>query len=117
MNPQMRKTVRFEELNTADLLAAGFDKVILPIGSCESHGDHLPFGIDAMIAHDLALAVAARVERTMVLPPIWYGMSHHYRHQSMEVSVSNDTNIRGLPRRAGLRHPLRLQEDPGDQRP
>jgi len=51
----MRKTVRFEELNTGDLLAAGFDKIILPIGSCESHGDHLPFGIDAMIAHDLAL--------------------------------------------------------------
>jgi len=89
----MRKTVRFEELNTADLRASGFDKVILPIGSCESHGDHLPFGIDAFIAHDLALAVAARVPRTMVLPPIWYGMSLHYRHQPMSVSVTNDTNI------------------------
>lgn len=89
----MRKTIRFEELNTADLQAAQFDKVILPIGSCESHGDHLPFGIDAMIAYDLALAVAARIERTMVLPPIWYGMSHHYRHQPMCVSVTTDTNI------------------------
>jgi creatinine amidohydrolase len=89
----MRKTIRYEELNTADLLAAGFDKAILPIGSCESHGDHLPFGIDAMIAYDLALAVAGRVERAMVLPPIWYGMSHHYRHQPMCVSVTNDTNI------------------------
>ena len=89
----MRTTVRFEELNSADLRAAGFDKAILPIGSCESHGDHLPFGIDAMIAHDLALSVAMRVERTMVLPPIWYGMSRHYRHQPMEVSVANDTNI------------------------
>ena len=90
----MRETIRFEELNTADLQAARFDKVILPIGSCESHGDHLPFGIDAMIAYDLALAVAGRVPRTMVLPPIWYGMSHHYRHQPMCVSVTNDTNIR-----------------------
>jgi len=89
----MRNTVRFEELNTADLLAAGFDKAILPIGSCESHGDHLPFGIDAFIAYDLALAVAARVLRTVVLPPIWYGMSLHYRHQPMSISVSNDTNI------------------------
>ena len=69
----MRQTLRFEELNTADLLAAGFDKVILPIGSCESHGDHLPFGIDAFIAYDLAHAVAGRVGGTMVLPPIWYG--------------------------------------------
>jgi creatinine amidohydrolase len=89
----MRKTVRFEELNTADLLAARFDKVILPIGSCESHGDHLPFGIDAFIAYDLALAVAARVAHTLVLPPIWYGMSNHYRHKPMCVSVTNDTNI------------------------
>ncbi len=89
----MRKTIRFEELNTADLLAAGFDKAILPIGSCESHGDHLPFGIDAMIAYDLALSVAARVERMLVLPPLWYGMSHHYRHQPMCVSVTSDTNI------------------------
>jgi creatinine amidohydrolase len=89
----MRTTVRFEELNTADLQAARFDKVLMPIGSCESHGDHLPFGIDAYIAHDLALAVAARVERTMVLPPIWFGMSNHYRHKPMCVSVSNDTNV------------------------
>lgn len=89
----MPRTVRFEELNTAEFLAAGFDKVILPIGSCESHGDHLPFGIDAFIAYDLALAVAKRLDRTMVLPPIWYGMSHHYRHKPMCVSVTNDTNI------------------------
>jgi creatinine amidohydrolase len=89
----MRNTVRFEELNTADLLASGFDKVILPIGSCESHGDHLPFGIDALIAYDLAIAVATRVIRTLVLPPIWYGMSNHYRHKPMCVSVTNDTNI------------------------
>lgn len=89
----MRQTVRFEELNTADLQSSGFDKVILPIGSCESHGDHLPFGIDAFIAYDLARSLAERVPRTMVLPPIWYGMSNHYRHKPMCVSVTNDTNI------------------------
>ena len=116
-NSNMRKTVRFEELNTADLLAGGFDTVILPIGSCESHGDHLPFGIDAMIAHDLALTVAARVKRTMVLPPIWYGMSRHYRHQPMEVSVSNDTNIAVYRDVLEFDHSLGLQEDPGDQWP
>ena len=64
----MRRTIRFEELNTADLAASGFDKVILPIGSCESHGDHLPFGIDAMIAYDLALAVAQRLPRPQGRP-------------------------------------------------
>ena len=89
----MANSVRFEELNTAQLEAGGFDKVIMPIGSCESHGDHLPFGTDALIAYDLALAVAERVAGTMVLPPTWFGMSDHYRHKPMCVSVSNDTNI------------------------
>ncbi|MBM3516879.1 MAG: creatininase family protein [Alphaproteobacteria bacterium] len=90
----MTRAVRFEELNTGDFEAGNFDKVLMPIGSCESHGDHLPFGTDAMVAHDLALAVAERVERTMVLPPTWFGMSLHYRHKPMSVSVTNDTNIR-----------------------
>jgi creatinine amidohydrolase len=89
----MPSTIRYEELSTADFLAQGFDKVIVPVGSCEAHGDHLPFGTDAYVAHDLALAVAARVERTMVLPPTWFGMSHHYRHKPMSVSLSHDTTI------------------------
>lgn len=86
-------TIRFEELNTADFLAAGFDKVILPIGSCESHDDHLPFGTDGFVAHDLALAVAERVPGTMVLPPTFYGMSGHYRHKPMCVTLSHATTI------------------------
>jgi creatinine amidohydrolase len=89
----MAKTVRYEELNTGDFLAAGFDKVIVPVGSCEAHGDHLPFGTDAMVAHDLALSVAERVPGTMVLPPTWFGMSHHYRHKPMCVSLSHLTTI------------------------
>jgi creatinine amidohydrolase len=89
----MAKTVRYEELNTGDFAAAGFDKVIVPVGSCEAHGDHLPFGTDAMVAHDLALCVAERVPGTMVLPPTWFGMSHHYRHKPMCVSLSHLTTI------------------------
>ncbi len=89
----MAQTFRYEELNTADLAAGDFDKVLMPIGSCEGHGDHLPFGTDAFIAHHLALAVAEKVPRTLVLPPLWFGMSLHYRHQPMSISVSHDTNI------------------------
>jgi creatinine amidohydrolase len=90
---KMPKTVRYEELNTGDFEAAGFDKVLVPVGSCEAHGDHLPFGTDAYVAYDLALAVAARVPSTMVLPPTWFGMSHHYRHKPMCVSLSHETTI------------------------
>ncbi len=82
---------RFELLNTRTLKAGGFDTAIVPIGSCESHGDHLPFGMDALTAHALALRVGERVPGSFVLPPTFFGMSHHYRHQPMTVTLSSQT--------------------------
>lgn len=51
--------------------------VILPIGSTEQHGGHLPVGTDTMVA--IALAEAAS-ERTgaVVAPPLWFGWSPHH---------------------------------------
>jgi creatinine amidohydrolase len=89
----MKDTIRFEHMNTAMFLRGSYDTAIVPIGSCESHGDHLPFGTDALIAHELALAVGSRLEHTAVLPPTYFGYSHHYRHQPMTVTISQDTNI------------------------
>ncbi len=83
--------MRYEELNSRALAEGGYDRAIVPLGSCESHGAHLPFGTDTMIAWDLARAVAERLERTLVLPPLWFGMSHHYRHERMAISLSADT--------------------------
>jgi creatinine amidohydrolase len=85
------KTVRLEEYNQISFQKAEIDKAILAFGSCESHGGHLPFGIDAFVSHDLAISVAERLERTVVAPPLWYGMSLHYRHKPMCVSLTNET--------------------------
>lgn len=48
---------------------------ILPIGSLERHGDHMPFGTDALVAHDIAVRVA-RKEPCVVFPPYWFGEVH-----------------------------------------
>ncbi len=85
--------VQFELLNTRTLSQGKYDTAIVPIGSCESHGDHLPFGMDALTAHALALRVGAKVPHSMVLPPTFFGMSHHYRHQPMSISLSSSTTI------------------------
>jgi creatinine amidohydrolase len=90
----MKDTIRFEQMNTAMFLRGRYDTAIVPVGSCESHGDHLPFGTDALIAHELSLAVGAKLQHTAVLPPTYFGYSHHYRHQPMTVTISQDTNIR-----------------------
>ncbi len=83
--------IQFELLNTRTLTEGKFDTAIVPIGSCESHGDHLPFGMDALTAHALALRVGERVARSFVLPPTFFGMSHHYRHQPMSISLGSET--------------------------
>lgn len=63
------KRIKLEEHNEATFQEAGFDKAILAIGSCESHGGHLPFGTDTFVPYEIALEVAQRLDKTVVLPP------------------------------------------------
>ena len=46
--------------------------IILPVGSLEQHGPHLPLNTDAVISRELALMAAEELE-AMVLPSIVYG--------------------------------------------
>ena len=50
--------------------------VILPIGSLEQHGPHLPMNVDVVIPTKLAAMIAEKVE-AMILPPIAYGYKSH----------------------------------------
>lgn len=88
--------IKLEEYNEHLIREAKVDKALLAIGSTESHGDHLPFGTDTLVCYDIALEVASRLENTVVVPPLWYGVSQHYRHKPMCISLSNDTLIHVL---------------------
>jgi len=87
-------TVQLEKMNTRSFQESGFDTAIFPIGACESHGDHMPFGTDALTAHALAVGIAEQCTKTFVLPPHFLGMSQHYRHQPMCISLSSETQIK-----------------------
>lgn len=86
-----KNPLEVQHLNGSDWKAKPFEKVILPLGSLENHGWHLPFGTDALTAYLIALDVAARVPKTVVLPPVNYGMSEHYKSFSFTVSLQFDT--------------------------
>lgn len=86
----MRK-IKLEEYNEHSFKESGIDKALVVVGSTESHGAHLPYGCDTLVAYDLALEVARRLDKIVVAPPIWYGVSLHYRHKPMCVTLSNDT--------------------------
>jgi creatinine amidohydrolase len=85
-----------QHLSADDYRREPFEKVILPLGSLESHGPHLPFGTDALTAWLLALDIAARLPKTAVLPPLNYGVSEHYRDFAFTVSVRFETEIQFL---------------------
>lgn len=88
------QSVQLELLTSREFLAAGFTAAIVPMGACESHGDHMPFGTDGITAHALGVRIAERLERTVVLPANFLGMSGHYRHDPMCISLSADTQTR-----------------------
>ena len=69
------------------------DVALLPVGSIEQHGPHLPLDTDAFDAEYLARQVAAscRDPKPIVLPLIPYGVSYHHDDFSGTVSISPDT--------------------------
>jgi creatinine amidohydrolase/Fe(II)-dependent formamide hydrolase-like protein len=69
------------------------DIALLPVGSTEQHGPHLPLGTDAFDADHLAreVARACRDPKPLVLPLIPYGVSYHHEDFPGTLSVSPDT--------------------------
>lgn len=53
--------------------------VILPTGSTEQHGPHLPLDVDLFLTESVCLEVGRRAaDRVLVLPPIAYGLNMHH---------------------------------------
>jgi creatinine amidohydrolase/Fe(II)-dependent formamide hydrolase-like protein len=69
------------------------DVALLPVGSIEQHGPHLPLDTDAFDAEYLARRVAqdCKEPRPVVLPLIPYGVSYHHEDFSGTISVNPDT--------------------------
>ena len=64
-------------------------RAIIPVGSLEQHGNHLPVSTDSLIAEYISRAVAEKVG-AFVLPAISYGVS--FEHKPMfNVSLHNST--------------------------
>jgi len=59
--------------------------VIVPVGSTEQHGPHLPIGTDSMVAITLA-EDAARRSGALIAPPLWYGWSPH--HMALDGTIT-----------------------------
>ena len=64
--------------------------VILPVGSVEEHGPHLPLGTDTFHALEVARR-AAELRPVLVAPPLYYGLCRSTREHPGTVSISGET--------------------------
>lgn len=86
--------MRFEELTSRQVAALDRDRtiLILPLGSVEQHGAHMPLGTDTMLAQAIAHTAAERLAgRIAVLPPPWYGFSAHHMRFAGSISLKSET--------------------------
>jgi creatinine amidohydrolase len=61
-----------------DAARAG-DIALLPVGSIEQHGTHLPVDTDINGPLETALEVSRRREWAVIAPPVWWGLSVAHR--------------------------------------
>jgi creatinine amidohydrolase len=62
--------------------------VVIPLGSCEQHGHHLPLFVDSIEVTTVAQRVEAQMrDRILLLPTLWLGHSEHHKDFPGTVSV------------------------------
>ena len=78
--PSVKEIYQFDELTWPEVNeAVAMGKIpIIPTGSVEQHGHHLPLKVDHLCASSVATEAARRnPEKALVLPAVTYGYVHH----------------------------------------
>ena len=69
------------------------DIALIPVGTLEEHGHHLPLGTDAFSAENIAARIAKKV-KCIILPPILYGNNIECWNTSQwpgSINISSET--------------------------
>lgn len=85
--------MNWEQLTSPEIAALDRERtvVILPIGSVEQHGNHMPLGTDSMLAEAVAGAAARDCNDVVVLPCPAYGFSAHHMRFPGSVTLRAET--------------------------
>lgn len=81
------------------------DDVLIPMGSTEEHGYHLPLGTDTFIAEEIAARVSEQTG-ILVAPPLWYGVCIHTAAYPGTINLSSQSlrSVVGSMVKGFLRH-------------
>lgn len=94
MNRVQAAALTWEEIREAASLGA---VAIVPVGSTEAHGPHLPLDTDVCIAEEVAarsqLALAERGVRSVIFPSLAYGVTEFAADFPGTVGIGPDTLV------------------------
>ena len=88
--------MKYAELKRPDIqrMDKAHKVAVVPLGSLEQHGLHLPLCTDSLLGEELAVRVEANLPQTvLLLPTLWLGSSHHHLKFPGTVSVSSSLYI------------------------
>lgn len=75
------------------------DTVLIPVGSTENHGKHMPLGTDTMIPHKIAQLIEGKIsDQIVIAPTLPYGSTEDLKGFAGTVSIGNDGLILVLGR-------------------
>jgi creatinine amidohydrolase len=81
----------WEEINDA---VAARKVVVLPTGSTEQHGLHLPLDVDAFLVESVCLELGRRAaDRVLVLPTVCFGLNRHHIDFPGTIHIEPETFI------------------------
>jgi mycofactocin precursor peptide peptidase len=82
--------VRLGERTWTELTPEAKPTVLVPVGSLEQHGPHLPLDTDARIAATVAHRVAEQDPSLLVAPPVAYGASGEHEGFPGTLSIGHE---------------------------
>jgi creatinine amidohydrolase len=107
--------MRYDELTWPEMREAIARQpvVLLPFGTVEDHGPHLPLSTDNVIVEAVCLGVARRAAgEVLVMPLVSYGLDEHHMDFPGTVTVGTETllhyltDVAASPARHGFTHVL-----------
>ncbi|MDE0804223.1 MAG: mycofactocin biosynthesis peptidyl-dipeptidase MftE [Acidimicrobiales bacterium] len=85
-----------ERATWPEVAAASPAVVLVPVGSCEQHGPHLPFDTDTRIAVAVATRVAEARSDVLVAPALAYGSSGEHQAFAGTLSIGTEALVHVL---------------------
>lgn len=76
--------------DVADQIRKGHDTVVVPFGSTEQHGRHLPLGTDSVIGDEVGCGLADVLD-AFLAPTMRFGCSEHHLDFAGTISLTENT--------------------------